>query len=317
MPPKKREKYARREDAILHALELEKEMLLKEGTLGICHKQARGRSSGFIEKDSGESDNNNDNCDLRNPKMDDLWTTQHSLEKSEIVPDLLTLEKNHGGNEGETTPRMRGLVELGLKTLTEQRKVQSLYVSNCSLKFSNDSEVPYSMEPSMERASHMIGKTSLERRKRSHEGQNEESLFKKRDRSRPLVQVLQNSTKVERHHILQSVLHPVSNSISGELIGGMYHSKRSRYVYLPAEFSDVSDDKEMHHNRFEMSPSQLGDCDLYPFPGHLVEDGACEFRGNLDPGASGSTSSDTQSESDSSETEADLDEEMTSVSGLL
>ncbi|KAK8713275.1 hypothetical protein V6N13_148496 [Hibiscus sabdariffa] len=31
MPPKKREKYARREDAILHALELEKELLKKQG----------------------------------------------------------------------------------------------------------------------------------------------------------------------------------------------------------------------------------------------------------------------------------------------
>ena len=36
MPTKKREKYARREDAILHALELERQMLKKQGKLGIA-----------------------------------------------------------------------------------------------------------------------------------------------------------------------------------------------------------------------------------------------------------------------------------------
>jgi hypothetical protein len=35
MPLKKREKYARREDAILHALELERQMLKKQDKLGI------------------------------------------------------------------------------------------------------------------------------------------------------------------------------------------------------------------------------------------------------------------------------------------
>lgn len=36
MPLKKREKYARREDAILHALELERQTLKKQDKLGIA-----------------------------------------------------------------------------------------------------------------------------------------------------------------------------------------------------------------------------------------------------------------------------------------
>lgn len=36
MPLKKREKYARREDAILHALELEKQIVKKQDKLGIA-----------------------------------------------------------------------------------------------------------------------------------------------------------------------------------------------------------------------------------------------------------------------------------------
>lgn len=36
MPLKKREKYARREDAILHALELERQMLKKQEKIGVA-----------------------------------------------------------------------------------------------------------------------------------------------------------------------------------------------------------------------------------------------------------------------------------------
>lgn len=44
MPLKKREKYARREDAILHALELERQMLKKQEKLGIASNRTNFRS---------------------------------------------------------------------------------------------------------------------------------------------------------------------------------------------------------------------------------------------------------------------------------
>ena len=43
MPLKKREKYARREDAILHALELERQMLKKQEKLGIASDRTNFR----------------------------------------------------------------------------------------------------------------------------------------------------------------------------------------------------------------------------------------------------------------------------------
>lgn len=50
-PLKKREKYARREDAILHALELERQMLQKQAKIGIVSfDQMNCRSSNSVKK---------------------------------------------------------------------------------------------------------------------------------------------------------------------------------------------------------------------------------------------------------------------------
>ncbi|KAM1270199.1 hypothetical protein ACFX2I_002297 [Malus domestica] len=51
MPIKKREKYARREDAILHALELEKQLLKKQGKLGINSERLNSKLSGVVKKE--------------------------------------------------------------------------------------------------------------------------------------------------------------------------------------------------------------------------------------------------------------------------
>ncbi|KAJ6422459.1 hypothetical protein OIU84_027424 [Salix udensis] len=53
MPIKKREKYARREDAILHALELEKKLMRKQGTLDIAFDCPRSKSSGSLKTELG------------------------------------------------------------------------------------------------------------------------------------------------------------------------------------------------------------------------------------------------------------------------
>ncbi|KAL9342118.1 hypothetical protein Peur_065443 [Populus x canadensis] len=53
MPIKKREKYARREDAILHALELEKRLLIKQGKLGVAQGSPRSKSFGSVKSELG------------------------------------------------------------------------------------------------------------------------------------------------------------------------------------------------------------------------------------------------------------------------
>ncbi|VVA11451.1 PREDICTED: At1g51745 [Prunus dulcis] len=59
MPVKKREKYARREDAILHALELEKQLLRKQGKLGVEQTgvvcKAKRSKCVYLRAESGES----------------------------------------------------------------------------------------------------------------------------------------------------------------------------------------------------------------------------------------------------------------------
>ncbi|XP_008234589.1 PREDICTED: uncharacterized protein LOC103333519 isoform X4 [Prunus mume] len=58
MPVKKREKYARREDAILHALELEKQLLRKQGKLGVEQTgvvcKAKRSKCVYLPAESGE-----------------------------------------------------------------------------------------------------------------------------------------------------------------------------------------------------------------------------------------------------------------------
>ncbi|XP_039034143.1 uncharacterized protein At1g51745-like isoform X2 [Hibiscus syriacus] len=118
MPPKKREKYARREDAILHALVLEKELLKKQGKFD-RPSYAKHKSSGSAKKDSGGSDISNGkpgNSKSNQSKSQDISTkgeivsgTVHLKEQAENQP---TWKKN----STENLPRMRGLQDLGLKT---------------------------------------------------------------------------------------------------------------------------------------------------------------------------------------------------------
>jgi hypothetical protein len=50
MPLKKREKYARREDAILHALELERQLLKKQAKLANASDRTERRLSSSVKK---------------------------------------------------------------------------------------------------------------------------------------------------------------------------------------------------------------------------------------------------------------------------
>ncbi|KAI3411299.1 PWWP domain-containing protein [Psidium guajava] len=131
MPMKKREKYARREDAILHALELEKEMLKKQGKFEIESKFVGGNSptgtkKGFIAS-SEILENGND--ELENPVSPhftrrlgvsgrDHFTTGSSLFQQ--AKDGEELRQDDGLPEG--VPRMRGLQDFGLKIAPSKRK---------------------------------------------------------------------------------------------------------------------------------------------------------------------------------------------------
>lgn len=131
MPIKKREKYARREDAILHALELEKEMLKKQGKFDIESKFVGGNSPTSAKKGLISSSEilENGNDELENPvsphftrrlgvSAKDNFMSGSSL----FLEDKVGEEVRQDDGLPEGVPRMRGLQDFGLKIAPSKRK---------------------------------------------------------------------------------------------------------------------------------------------------------------------------------------------------
>lgn len=311
IPIKKREKYARREDAILHALELEKQQLAKkQGKLGIASDCTSSKSCNAVKKELVTSSESlgNENGKLGISKSQQLSKRLDSTNKDDIMGNPLYSQKAKEGSqinwEDDTLdviPRMRGLQDFGLRTAPSKRKISSA-VSNGSRKqaVDNAQAIP-SSSVGMGSITHASSKSSIDKRKRLYEGLTEESLVKRRDRRRPLVQVLQNTEKLPVPHLLQTESGTVSSIAEAEQMGSVFRAKRSRCVYLPSESDDRLEYKEIPPSEMEMSPSQFGDSNNHPHPSSLTEENTSEFMEG--------------SESDSSETEADTDAEMTELAG--
>lgn len=168
MPARKREKYARREDAILHALELEKELLRKQGKLDST-SEARSKSSASVKKDivtpSGASDSNGGKSG--NSKSNQSSKIIETSPKNEVTEAYLNLQKTKDESQpsfeddhSEVIPRMRGLQDLGLRTAAPKRKLSSPSASDGPEKPTVDSnlQTPSSGDPSMGRTSLANGK---------------------------------------------------------------------------------------------------------------------------------------------------------------
>lgn len=131
MPPKKREKYARREDAILHALELERQMLDKYGKFGYpsngrYKKPTVAITSGEHLEQGGGNRNS--------PRSDQFSDSERLAEKS--VKDVLGcvemgVEESpaSGDDDSGALPRMRSLQDFGLSTVPPPRKIFYFSVS--------------------------------------------------------------------------------------------------------------------------------------------------------------------------------------------
>lgn len=320
MPIKKREKYARREDAILHALELEKQMMKKQGKLGIASERMNSKSYGAVKKGlvTASESLGNDNVKLGNSKSVQFAKKLDVSHKNEVLGSPLFSQTPKEGNQlsgeedhSEAIPRMRGLQDFGLRIAPSKRKLSSTVASNGSRKPTVDTNSQALLCGGLEMGSSspVNGKHSLDKRKRSHEGLSEEFLVKRRDKRRPLVQVLKSSAKLEEPHSLQPDSATVSTSISGvEQMGVICRAKRSRCVYLPDESSESLDYKAISQSDIDMPSSQLGVC-LHP--DSLIEETISGFTED----ESDTSETDESDESDSSETEGDTIEEMTVLSG--
>lgn len=307
---KKREKYARREDAILHALELEKQQLAKkQGKLGIASDCTSSKSYNAVKKELVTSSESlgNENGKLGISKSQ-LSKRLDSTNKDEIVGNPLYLQKakeegqiNWEDDTLDVIPRMRGLQDFGLRTAPSKRKL-SPAVSNGSRRQALDNaQAILSAGVGVGSITHASTKSSVDKRKRLYEGLAEESLVKRRDRRRPLVQVLQNTEKLPDPHLLHTESGTVPSVAEADPMGSVFRAKRSKCVYLPSESDGGLEHKEISPSGIEISPSQIGDCNNHPHPGSLTEENTSELM--------------EDSESDSSETEAATDEETTELAG--
>lgn len=168
LPPKKREKYARREDAILHALELEKELFRKQGKLDFTPDHGSSKSSGSMKLDTADSDISNGKPG--NLKSKQFLKRQETYNKGDIFGSPLDYEKQKDGNQptsenyhAEFMPRMKGLQDLGLKTASPKEKmVVSGVLDGTSEPIAVDAQATSGKGPTMGRARDMNGEEQIE-----------------------------------------------------------------------------------------------------------------------------------------------------------
>ncbi|XP_043717092.1 uncharacterized protein At1g51745 [Telopea speciosissima] len=298
IPIKKREKYARREDAILHALELEKQ-----------HKKLDVGFNSTSNKMAGKmitSQMGNDHCKFGNIKSQD-----------EKMGDPLHVQKVKQGKQmsweddnSEAKPRMRGLQDFGLRIASSKTKFSASTALEGSHRLSVVDHMDFHANGrSVGNENHVnSSKNSLAiKRKRSQGGLLEGSIVKRRDRRRPLVQVLQSSAKLPLSHSFQTDGNAVSTLVRGEKeqMGVICRAKRSKCVYLPADLNDCLDHTECPPDQMKISRTQLGMDNCQLFPGSLTE--GVTFEEMME-----------DAESDSSERDSldpDMDEETTLLSG--
>ncbi|KAL6541437.1 hypothetical protein OROGR_010923 [Orobanche gracilis] len=124
MPPKKREKYARREDAIMHALELERQLLEKK--YGKLENSSNGRSrtspdavtsSMYLGNGSG---NHYDSRSDQLPQRVGSSVAEDNVADQDMYEDRVSKEGNQPSGDDDNAvmlPRMRGLQDFGLRTV--------------------------------------------------------------------------------------------------------------------------------------------------------------------------------------------------------
>ncbi|KAK6936561.1 PWWP domain [Dillenia turbinata] len=305
MPIKKREKYARREDAIIHALELEKKLLQKrQEDLGVSPDCTSGKLSDAVDKEfvaspenSGYGSRKHGNPEEPLQHKDIFSSPEHESKVKSRYISKTKEEKlqNWEDDNSEVIPRMRGLQDFGLRTAPSRRNASSLAASNGSRKLAvdNNAYALTSGDIGLRSTTDTNDKSLLDKRKKLNEGLTEESLVKRRDKRRPLVQVLESSTKLQ---VLPSI-QPSVGAVTDAILGGDLHGK-SRMVFSTAGSNDCFD-KGIRAGQTELLPSQFEDTACRPSEDSFSEDTS-----------SGSTESTESDLSESHYLDPDVDEKM-------
>ncbi|KAL9682826.1 hypothetical protein QQ045_014635 [Rhodiola kirilowii] len=307
MPSKKREKYARREDAILHALELEKQMMdNQEGRLDIAYDIKTGKSSISGEKGSIISSGNQEPDDLNGHN-----TLEHISESIYAAPvhgngchpaNNKTKESTMPLPEDEAPQKMRDLQEFGLRTIPLKRKFSSSFKANAFDRSNNHCQAHTTSAGGSNKEGDNLTKFVDDRKaspKQLIKGDSTRDYY----RCPPAVQVSQNNENLSSISEFQPQRHVGSLYVSApNQIKDAYWGKRNRCMYLPAESTDyLGNISESSPTRKQVSPFLVRES---KFPHHASAS---------DDNTSGleDTESDSSS-SDESETDSD---EMNAVSG--
>ncbi|XP_072962276.1 uncharacterized protein At1g51745-like isoform X2 [Typha angustifolia] len=316
VPSKKREKYARREDAILHALELEKKQLeRKHQRQGVISNGMAEKTSSALRREISSFSASEQYLKNEEPGLINKFAG-HKSHKLSRKPSWSLAEENMGHNidgykriskqfkqEEDTLdviPRTRELQDFGLPISLKKKlsptvswETSGRLIDNYLGEFPNDEHIFESTIPTS------AGKNILSvKRKRSQGIMVEESLVKKRDRRRPLNKVLQSSAKLSVPH---SFLHDQDSgvgSIQGEKdpMGFVYRAKRSRCIYLPSDANDSLDPDGFPSEEMAITGTQYMNTDL-DLPGNLSEEHRfAGLIGNNESDSSGREYSETNTE---------------------
>ncbi|CAA3015191.1 Hypothetical predicted protein [Olea europaea subsp. europaea] len=307
MPPKKREKYARREDAILHALELERQLLETSGKVGYASndrikKSEDVTSSGHYENGSGNQ------IDPRSLQVSE--SLGRTVAENHVANHMHGDEEVREGNQlrgdydnAGVLPRMRGLQDVGLRSGPLMHKLSPAIASNVSLKpvvistpalpndaFSADDKV----NPNIEKMS--------DDEKSLAESLPDESVVRRRDRQRPLIQVLEKSAKLPVPDSQPDDGSATINTSEEGLPGVSFRAKRGRSAHLATDSDSYLNNYGIHSSQIETSVSKFEESDKP----HSADYG--------DEHTSGSTE-DTETDSSGNDSlESDSDDEMTAIS---
>ncbi|XP_027109868.2 uncharacterized protein At1g51745 [Coffea arabica] len=242
MPPKKREKYARREDAILHALELERQMLEKKcGKVGSStNDEAPYCLRKDLETTSEKSETGKQK--MLQPETHQVCQSHCLSAKDKAVSQTICLERVKEENQitvdddnSAVPPRMRGLQDLGLRAVPSNLKASpSLFPNGSHKPLFDSSAVAHCNDDGLgtEDMANADFENSSDKRKRLYDGLDEDSLAKRRERRRPLLQVLEDSTEVLVPHSKADGSSNITSMSEYQKPGGTIGVTRNRYTCL-------------------------------------------------------------------------------------
>lgn len=203
---KKREKYARREDAILHALELERKLLASK------HQTQGFRPAYFSACTKHRKDLGSTRYKSKKRKRKDVSALPDTKKEADQYFLHAGSKKNFSGSLSQGTTE--NLTSNHLGDLSNARHIQG--------GASSESKEKYTVV-----------------KKNRSDGSDFDESIEKGVRRRPLVQVLQSSTKLPQHSRHNDDYGAILIGADKDPSPATYRAKRSRYTYLPSDSGET------------------------------------------------------------------------------